>query len=292
MDLEEKVRELSRYLTEEAVADALNLTPEAVRDILEGKARVERVESPSYQAVHVSSVRTAYRQKVVSVVRAKGGVGATVISLGLAYLLSLERLKTLLVDLCPREGPGDLSCYLGLHDYPHLGAFAGELSGCVAEVEPDLHVLQLPPGPAKNLLSPGEVIALARQDYDAVVVDLPNLRDAWVDQALRSSTTLLLVTGGLEAELARLASVVGRFPHKEVILLANRCELPPEAEEAFEGIRVFRLEHDGSLLEDLLGGNLPDLRGAFMKGLARVRDALYERDREGVFQALKRRLFG
>lgn len=294
-----KIKELSKLLNEEAIAEAFNLTPEAVRDIIEGKAEVEKIERPqgSGTIIQVSSVKTAYRQKVISVCRSKGGVGCTLVALGLTYLLSRE-LRSLLIDLSfpwgkgLPWGPGDLSCYLGLPEYPHMGIFRGVLEECVIELEPNFHVLQPPHERVDDLPGAGQLIGLARQDYDAVVLDLPNSCGNQVEEALRHSTTLVMVTTGLESELVRLAALAGRFRHKELFIVANMCELPPEAEEAFTGVRVFHLERDGTLLRTLLGGDLPEMKSPFMCGLSRVKDALFEREKVGVLQQLKRRLFG
>ncbi|MGB9804251.1 MAG: AAA family ATPase [Desulfofundulus sp.] len=285
MDLIAKVRELSKYLNDEAIADALKLTPEAVRSILEGKAEVElkqvEREDQTVPLIQVSSVETSYRQKIISVGRAKGGVGCTVVALGLAYLLS-KKVRTLLIDLNFSEGGSDLSYYLNLPEYPHMGMFHGDLEQCVVHLEPNFSVLQAPRHASSEKREIGELINLARQDYDAVVMDLPNSQDGLVREAMQHSTTLVLVTGGLESELVRLAAIAGRYQRKEIIVVANRSSLPGEAVETFK--KVVHIEQDRNLLKTLRNCDLPGEKTVFMQGVARIRDAVYDRDRKGVLQ--------
>ncbi|AEG14453.1 hypothetical protein Desku_0853 [Desulfofundulus kuznetsovii DSM 6115] len=287
MDIVTKVRELSKYLNDEAIADALKLTPEAVRSILEGKAEVKlkQVERQDQVVplIQVSSVETSYRQKIISVGRAKGGVGCTVVALGLAYLLS-KKVRTLLIDLNFSEGGSDLSYYLNLPEYPHMGSFLGDLEQCVINLEPNFSVLQTPKHTNSKRQEIGKFINLARQDYDAVVMDLPNLQDGLVQEAMQHSTTLVLVTSGLEPELVRLAAIAGRYQRKEVIVAVNRGSLPGEAAEAFK--KVVYIEHDDSLLKTLQNCDLPGEKTTFMHGVASIRDAIYNNDRKSILQKI------
>lgn len=289
LDLVAKVRELAKYLDEEAIAVALKLTPEAVRDILEGRAEIREVPSSDYGApvIQVGSVKTAYRQKLVAVARAKGGVGATVTAIGLAWALSCE-IRTLLVDLNFFEGAGDLAYYLNLPDYPHLGLFRGDnLEECVVGVESDLFVLQPPRSAEVRPERVGEVIAQARQDYDAVVFDLPNRADAWALQVLRQCTTIVAVTGGAQPELVRLAVLLARC-RKETVVVANRCRLPREAPDAFPGARVVEVGHDAGLDRAFERGELPSEKGVFMRAMVEVREALFDREKKSALRGLFR----
>lgn len=287
MDLTEKVRELSKYLDDEAIAQALKLTPEAVRDILEGRAEIAQVERSDYSGpvIHVSSVKTAYRQKVISVCRAKGGVGCTVIALGLAYSLSKE-IKTLLVDLNLSEGGSDLSYYLNLPEYPHLGALTDNLESCVISVEPNFYVLQAPKRASAEEQEVGQIITLARQDFDAIVIDLPNSQGEIVKEAVQQSNTIVAVTSGMASELLRLAAILGTCFRKDVIVAANRCDLPAEAREAFAGKKIIRIEHDGSLARVFEKCDLPGEKSVFMKGIGRIKDAVFDREKKGVLKTI------
>lgn len=288
MDLVSKVREMSKYLDDEAIAEALKLTPEAVRDILEGKAEIREIRQPDRgPVVHVSSVKTAYRQKIISVCRAKGGVGCSVVSLGLACSLSRE-IKTLLIDLNLAEGGGDLSYYLNLPEYPHMGVFNSNLEQCSINVEPNLYVLQAPRHISNEGEKIGQIIDLARQDFDAVVIDLPNLQDGFAAEAMRQSNTLVAVTGGMDLELVRLAVLLSKYRSKHVIVAANRCDLPGEALEVFSDREIVKIEHDGALLRTLERCDLPGEKSVFMRGIGQLKDAVFERERKGILK----RLFG
>jgi len=287
MNLIEKVRELSRYLDDEAIAQALKLTPEAVRDILEGKAEVAQIEQPGQAGpvIQVSSVKTAYRQKVISVCRAKGGVGCTVIALGLAYSLSKE-IKTLLIDLNLFEGGSDLSYYLNLPEYPHLGVLTDYLERCVINVEPEFYVLQAPKHISDEKEKVGQAIALARQDFDAIVIDLPNSQDNSVKEAMQQSNTIVAVTSGIASELVRLAAILSTCCRKDVIIAANRCGLPTEAREAFADKKIVKVEHDGSLVKVFERCDLPGEKSVFMKGIVQIKNAIYDRDKKGILKSL------
>lgn len=288
MDVISKVRELSKYLDDEAIASALKIPVETVRDILDGKAVVEQVQTTeqSGTVIHVNSVKTAYRQKIISVLRAKGGVGCSVIALGLAYLLSKE-IKVLLIDLNLSEGGGDLTYYLNLPEYPHMGLFSDDLETCVVNVEPNFYVLQAPRNVSGEKEKVGQIINLARQDYDAVVIDLPNRNEEeFVNEAMRQSNTLVAVTGGMKLELLRLGVVLNDYQRKDIIIAANRCVLPGDAEELFEGRKIITIEHDGSLRKVFERCDLPGEKSVFMRGVSKIRDVLFDREQKGILRRL------
>lgn len=286
VDLQSKVHELSKYLDNDAIAQALKLTPEAVRDILEGRAEIRQEElSAAGPVIHVGSVKTAYRQKVVAVLHAKGGVGATVVAIGLALSLSKE-IKTLLVDFTFRNGGSDLSYYLNLPDYPHMGLFGGTLEECVIDLEPGLSVLQSPRyvnGERGNI---DPIIICARQDFDAVVMDLPNEDSDLVYKALGHSNTIIAVTSGLGSELVRLAVVLAGCRQKDIILALNRCSLPAETKETFKSMKTVKLEHDGSLVAVFEKCDLPGEKSIFMRGMRQLKDAMFDREKKGALKAL------
>lgn len=286
MDLGNKVYEMSKYLDNEAIARALKITPEAVQDILDGKAEIQE-EAPTGggPVIHIGSVKTAYRQKVIAVYRAKGGVGATVIAIGLASLLSKE-IRVLLVDFNLAEGGGDLSWYLNLPDYPHMGASRTDLEDCVVKLEPGFHVLQAPPHVTEEKERVGQILNLAKQDYDMIIIDLPNQTDGFVAEVLGQSTTIVAVTSGLELELGRLAAALSRFQRKDIIVVANQWDLPSEAEGLFAGRTILKVEQDNTLLSVFKKCDLPREKSVFLQGVAKIRDAVFERQKKGLLQTL------
>jgi len=286
-NLIEKVRRMSEYLDDEAIARALKLTPESVRDILEGRAEIFQQDIPDQNApvIHVSSVKTSYRQKIISVMRAKGGVGCSVIALGLAYLLSKE-IKVLLVDLNFATGGGDLSHYLNLQEHPHMGVLKNNLHPCVISIEPQFDVLQAPKtNMDKNKVD--EIISLARQDYDAVVLDLPNQNDdTFVKKALQLSNTLIAITSGIEIELARLAIALRELHHKDIIVAVNKSPIHQEIRDIFVDRKIIRIENDNSLDKVFEKCDLPGTKSVFMRGVKEIVDVLFERQQEGILKAL------
>lgn len=290
-ELEKKVRQLSQILNEDAVAQALGITTEAVRDILEGRASIQgdalrerRLEDKPI--IQVSSVKTAYRQRVISVYRAKGGVGATAIAIGVAYLLSKE-IKVLLIDLNMVLGGGDISYYLELPDYPNFGGFNGNnLQDCIVEYDTTFHVLQT----SKTMnddFKPNieKVILQARQDYDAIVLDLPYGKTDIVNEALSYSSTILAVTTGTVGELTRTAVGLNEYTKKEIVVIVNNNQVEL-TRAAFPDCKIIQIGMDNTLFECLQHGVVPKSKSVFMKGLSQLTDDwLGKKPKKGLLSA-------
>ncbi|MBE3582137.1 MAG: hypothetical protein IMW96_11000 [Thermoanaerobacteraceae bacterium] len=297
--LEEKVKRMAEYLDPKAISAALKIPVETVRDILDGKAQVQEVPGASKApaVVQVSSARVAYRQRVIAVWRAKGGVGATSVALGLAWLLK-DLMRVLLVDCSFGVGLGDISFVLDLPEYPHVKAFEyGGIAGAVINVEPTLDVLQAPRNRSEIDELPRDVLARAvnsaRSTYDVIICDLPNAEGPPVQGVLENANTLLLVTGGEDGEksrlLARLAEV--DLKGKEVFLLCNRGSDGNGPIAEVLSFREFAVPADPELARGLRRGQVFSLNGSFMRALVEVRDAMYENQavqKGGIF----RRIFG
>lgn len=297
--LEEKVKRMAEYLDAEAISAALKIPVETVRDILDGKAQVREAagSTQSPPVVQVSSARVAYRQRVIAVWRAKGGVGATSAALGLAWLLK-DMMRVLLVDCSFEAGIGDISFVLDLPEYPHIKAFEyGGIAGAVVNAEPNLDVLQAPRNRSEIDELPQDVLARAvnsaRPAYDVIICDLPNTEGPPVQGVLESANTLLLVTGGEDGEksrlLARLAGV--DLKGKEVFLLCNRGSEGGGPIAEVLSFREFAVPADPELARGLRRGQVFSLNGPFMRALVEVRDAMYESSANQKGGIL-RRLFG
>ncbi|GAF24698.1 Flp pilus assembly protein, ATPase CpaE [Moorella thermoacetica Y72] len=297
--LEEKVKHMAEYLDAEAIASALKIPVETVQDILDGKALVQEVASSpqSPPVVQISSARVAYRQRVIAVWRAKGGVGATSVALGLAWLLK-DLMRVLLVDCSFEAGVSDISFVLNLPEYPHIKAFDyGGIAGAVINVEPTLDVLQAPRNRSEIDELPRDVFARAvnsaRASYDVIICDLPNMEGLPVQGVLENANTLLLVTGGEDGEksrmLARLAGV--DLNGKEVFLLCNRNSEGGGPIAEVLPFREFAVSADPELARGLRRGQVFPANGLFMRALMEVRNAMYESSaaRKG---GILRRLFG
>lgn len=276
-----------------AVARMLEISPEAVADILAGRAYVEvldRREDARAPVVHVTSARLSYRQKVVAVVRAKGGVGATSAAIGLAAAFARD-VKTLLCDFSFQDAASDLAHYLGLDrpaGVPDLGFFdGGGLEECLVRADKNLFVLLSPRHAGDGEMGKAaRAVEAARRDFDAVVLDLPERLPQALFDAAGLCNAAVAVTSGLAPELVRLAVLLKRLRFRDVVVLANACSLPRQAAELFDGAAVVRAEEDGQLARSFERGELPREKSAFMKAMLAVRDALYEADRRRAAQAL------
>lgn len=296
---EEKVKRMAEYLDPEAISAALKIPVETVRDILDGKAQVQEVAGApqSPPVVQVSSARVAYRQRVIAVWRAKGGVGCTSVALGLAWLLK-DMMRVLLVDCCLEAGEGDLSFVLDLPEYPHLKAFEyGGITAAVVKAGPNLDVLQAPRSRAELGELPagilGRAVTAARSAYDVIICDLPNSEAPPVREVLEGATTFLLVTGGGEAEVNRLVVRLAALDvnEKEIFLVCNRGSDGSGPLADLLSFREFRLPEDEDLARGLRRGQVFPVNGPFMRALGQVRDAIYEvpaARKEGIF----RKIFG
>lgn len=279
MDIKAKVNELSKFLDDEAIALALKLTPEAVKDIREGRVEIRetgRQAKDVSPVVHVNSVKIAYRQKIIAVCRTKGGVGATVIALGLAHHLSKE-LRVLLADFTFAEGGGDLAYYLNLPEYPHLGVDPSNLEACTIEVDKNFYVLQPPRHITGELKKVEQVIDQARQDYDAVIMDLPNHVDDNIARIINQANTLLAVTGGMTAELVRLAYLLRDYQRKDIIVVTNGCTFDDDARKIFAEKKILNIKNDNTLNSVLEKCELPREKSPFMRGIAQLSDAIFDK---------------
>ena len=86
----------------------------------------------------------AIKQKIIVFLKAKGGVGSTLLSLFLAY--HFRKLKTLLVDLNFCEGGSDLGYYLSIPKSPNMIVFIegynrNSMDNSVVKIKENLDVL-------------------------------------------------------------------------------------------------------------------------------------------------------
>lgn len=279
MDLKDRVKRMAAYLDNEAIAAALKIPVETVVDILSGKADISEIPAQvSQPAIQVTSVRTAYRQRVIAVWRARGGVGCTAIAIHLAYMLK-DMMRVLLIDLNTAGGGSDLCYYLDLPEYPHMCSMKDGLADTVIEVENMLHVLQPP-----RRLSEGEVtrelvaqvLTYARRDYDAVVIDLPNREDAVTREAVQNANTLVMVTGGGYQELVRLALLIADFRQKDVVLVANRCKVDAEVQKTLGVGTVVFIPEERDLARAMEERTFVRRGSALIKSLEELKAKLYE----------------
>ena len=147
--------------------------------------------------------------QVITVGRAKGGVGATTLAVNLALSLvepigKEEPKRVCLLDLDLQFG--DVALYLDLEPRSDLVEIVQKptrldtslLLGAMTEHGSGLEVLQAPvePVPLEALRTEtvGRIIDLAQQEFDYVVIDLPLALASWYEMVLDMTDKLYLVT--------------------------------------------------------------------------------------------------
>ncbi|MDH3664030.1 MAG: AAA family ATPase, partial [Alphaproteobacteria bacterium] len=147
--------------------------------------------------------------QVITVGRAKGGMGATTLAVNLALSLiepigKEEPKRVCLLDLDLQFG--DVALYLDLDPRSDLVEIVQKptrldtalLLGAMTEHNSGLEVLQAPTEPvpldALRTETVGRMIDLAQQEFDYVVIDLPLALAGWYEMALDMTDKLYLVT--------------------------------------------------------------------------------------------------
>ncbi len=198
--LEEKIKRLSQYLDDEAIARAVDKEVDFVRAVLSGEA-VKAKEEKRKDATVIQYVRPAFRQRVVYIARVKGGVGATTLALNMAWRVS-EKAKVLLID-AQAELLGFLVCsdvldLLELEPYEQADWETPE----VTQISDNLYFL---PYHAKSKQQLERAVLEARRDYDVIIVDLPCVKDG---EVLKDATNVVYVYGGGLSEGWRLLQLI------------------------------------------------------------------------------------
>lgn len=142
--------------------------------------------------------------QILAFVGCKGGCGTTFIAANLAYALSLEGQKVLLLDLNLQFG--DALLFISDQKAASTVADVAEqinrvdasfLASCLASVTPNLGVLAAPEDPARALAVKPEhvdtLLRLARNHYDFVVIDAGRGLDPVSVRALDHADTIFPV---------------------------------------------------------------------------------------------------
>lgn len=280
MDLKEKIIRMAAYYDAESIANSLRVSVETVEDILDGKAEI-KVETEQFgQVLHVNTSRTAHRQKVIAICRGKGGVGATSVAMYLSRLTS-EKISTLLIDLNVAEGGSDLTYYMNISPYPHLGIAKRNLMEGVIYYQKDLYIIA-PPMTEKELggFSVEDVqklIARARQDFDAIIIDLPNRLDEITKEALSCANTLVMVMGAFRQEILRLVQLSEAFYTKNKYLVINNCSLDADcAAEILNAHKSVVIPYDAELEDTLEKQSVLPRKSSFSMGVESLKELIYE----------------
>lgn len=207
----------------------LPLAPGALRE------SIERIRARHY-------ISSAYRPrgKILSFISCKGGAGATFLAANLGYALATEcHQKVLFIDLHMQYG--DAAFYLTdrlshstLADIvKQSGLDSTVIATASMQIAHDYYLLQAPESPEKAAgIQPQHIdnlLTVAIQDYDFVIVDLPLTLDALSMKSLDRSDRVLPVMQPMMpylramGNLLHLFGMLGYDTHKVSVLL-NRMD--------------------------------------------------------------------
>lgn len=258
--------------------------------------------------------------KLLAVMNAKGGSGATLVACNLAQQLS-QHASVLLIDLDLQFG--SVTHYLDVHPtHSHVDVLqqVGEmdsvaLRGFCTHYSPSLHVLG---GKDSELCLPQDVHAeqlesllyLARSTYDWVVVDLPRQIDHLTGTALENADKVMVV---LQQSVSHLkdADRLLRILRDEMGIQANRVQVLvnrysknsavalKDIEEALHCPDLLQLPNDFNVVSESQNAGMPLAvhapRAAITLALKQVAEELQggqEVSRGGLFKRAVSRLFG
>ncbi|WP_374472529.1 CpaE family protein [Phenylobacterium sp.] len=252
---------LYRALMRMGVSDYL-VKPVATETLAEAIARARRTEAPE--------PAPARPTRVMALVGARGGVGATSLAVSAAWALAGEhQQKTVLLDLDLQFGAAALSLDLetgrGLREILSNPDRIDSLliGSAMVQHGERLRVLgaEEPLDEEVTLASAGLQALLGglADDCDAVVVDLPRRTDAVSRDLLARAETVGVVTdlslAGMRDAQRLLALLKGLRPEGRILLIANRVggtsgEVPQAEFERGVGAKLdLVVPHDGKMAE-------------------------------------------
>lgn len=212
------------------VSDVLHrpIQPAEIRDA------IDRIRS---KRLHIGR---ASKCKVLSFVSGKGGAGATFLATNLGYLLATEANKKVLYIDLHMQG-GDASFYLTnivatttIADVVKSSELDSMMiAAATIPIETNYSLLPSPDSPEKAAgLSASNIdnlISVAIQDYDFIIVDLPHILDALTIKALDRSDLIFVVTQPIMTYLRAVAHMLHLFTRLEydpskVRMVLNRMD--------------------------------------------------------------------
>jgi pilus assembly protein CpaE len=296
------------------IAAARNARSETVRDLFRSGA-ADVLTGPFTAQAFGESLRDALasgeppRGKVVAVLKAAGGVGATTVAAGLAASLQTPRKggragrRTAVLDLDLQFG--DLALAFDAEPrHTVLDALASRqrldrtyLEGLLTDTEDGVRLLAAPPGvtplDAMDAATGHRLIADAAAGHDLVLIDLPATWTDWTAPVLQAADAIVLVVGPTVAGAAGARRVLTLLAEAgvgaEVLLVVNRCAgLLDGRERAGRIARAIDLEPVAVLPEDAAAAKAAD-RGRPVTAFAPSSGLAKALDRAA--QALDARLF-
>lgn len=180
------------------------------------------------------------RGKVLTFISCKGGVGSTFVAINLAYVLAEHFDKRVLfVDLHMQDG--DAGFYLldkprneNLGDIIRQGGLDSTVIASAAlQVTDRLFLLQAPDSPEKSTGITDQhvdnLISVAVQEYDYIVIDVPHMLDSVNMRALDRAETIFLVMQPLMNYLRAVVKQLHMFsmlgyPKERIQVILNRMD--------------------------------------------------------------------
>ncbi|GAA1139268.1 hypothetical protein GCM10009583_06250 [Ornithinicoccus hortensis] len=214
---------------------------------------------------------------------ASGGVGASVLTAGLAVRAAAAGLDVGLVDACPWGGGLDLLVGLDPEPgarWPDLAtmraprgeALLAELPRTGGDAAGSLAVLSWTPAPPVAVPKPWSVIPALGSCRDVVLIDLPPPGcESWQEWLDSCDDVVLLVGAGLDTLRAARGMVEGRGDFVGTVVRTAAVGVDPDWIQAWLGLPVLaELGEDRSVAADLLRGRPVGSKGQ----VARVAERL------------------
>jgi MinD-like ATPase involved in chromosome partitioning or flagellar assembly len=246
------------------------------KDSLKEYVANERKNKGENQYKNIEKVK-AVKQKIITVFRAKGGVGTTTISYFMATLL--KNIKTLIIDLNFNEGCSDLGYYLNTPKTPNLTLFSesydkNSFQNCLISINNSVDIILPPPShEISNRIDLKEIyslVELARKKYDLMIFDLPNKINEFYLGITDISDTLLIVSDESTGSLGRITEIVKKYIYDELkkVFVINKVKNPGNINANIEIIKKY-LDPDYFLLIPYLKelDNHQDLKKVYFENL-------------------------
>ncbi|MFN7185501.1 MAG: CpaE family protein [Alphaproteobacteria bacterium] len=224
---------LYRNLLARGVLDYLPM-PVAAQDI----ARALEAPATNPNAARTDMRPQASEKRVIAMMSAASGDGASTIALNTAYAISeIFEGRTVLVDMDYQFGMVakniNLQSQYGireLFEHPERGIDATLIRRMVAQYQ-HLHVITAPSDlrflPSLSAQAIPELVGILKQSYDTIILDLPHVWLPWVATACQSSTHLVLVAQLWLKSVTHSARLLKawrehQIPPDQVTLVINR----------------------------------------------------------------------
>ncbi|MCE3006055.1 MAG: hypothetical protein LW853_04400 [Rickettsiales bacterium] len=224
---------LYRNLLARGVLDYLPM-PVAAQDI----ARALEAPATNPNAARTDMRPQASEKRVIAMMSAASGDGASTIALNTAYAISeIFEGRTVLVDMDYQFGMVakniNLQSQYGireLFEHPERGIDATLIRRMVAQYQ-HLHVITAPSDlrflPSLSAQAIPELVGILKQSYDTIILDLPHVWLPWVATACQSSTHLVLVAQLWLKSVTHSARLLKawrehKIPSDQVTLVINR----------------------------------------------------------------------